>query len=367
MQLERPLILSSLMQSINLLQCSGRIHVVTRLTNSSDRFSGPSPLNDVKTDHLRIRPCANFILGRYGNLSQSCSSLLSHLDVTVSGGSGVLDGFRRRFSIKTPNIFTKTMKTALSCLVLAALFSQGLSTCTYSQGRREITAFGSTRYLCDYPTTANGSRASITFEFGSKFSTSDCNECECTADGMRCCGFGVKSGTPIFAPVGCQVVADGCRARVVSMSDNRTDCYAYNQYRRPSSGPFDPFMSSPYDMFGMRGYGGMNAMGQRRGPLDGAEMESEGLLPMLLPLLMGSNPGMGPGGMVGGMSEGMAGGMAEGTAGTAGLARSNAGAGNGAGADAETGAYGPAMNPFQGLSRMPPLMRLLFMSSMMAS
>ncbi|XP_033731452.1 uncharacterized protein LOC117321078 [Pecten maximus] len=230
------------------------------------------------------------------------------------------------------------MNIALSSLVLVALVDQGMSTCTYLQGRRENTAFGRTRYLCDFPINSNGSRASITFEFGSKFSTSDCTECECTADGMRCCGFGINSGTPLYAPDGCHVVADGCKARVVYKSDNRTDCYSqgYGFNRRP----MNPF-AGQFDQYGMFGMGGPGIMGQRRGQANGGEMESEGILPMLLPLLMGAN---GEGGMFGlGAPP------------------------SGEGGRARTGARSPT-DPVQGgMSGLPPLFRMMLLSSMFSS
>ncbi|XP_069120729.1 uncharacterized protein [Argopecten irradians] len=218
------------------------------------------------------------------------------------------------------------MKASLCVLVLVALFHQGLCTCKYLQGRREHTEFGRTRYLCDFPISSNGSRAVITFEFGSKFSTSDCTECECTADGMRCCGFGINSGTPIYAPDGCHVVADGCKARVVYKSDNRTDCYSqtYGGFNRR---PMNPF-AGPFDQLDM--FGGPGMMGPRRGQANGVEMESEGILPMLLPLLMGGMPPMGD-----------------------------------ASQPQPTGGQ-PPMGPL-GMQNLPPLFRMMLLSSMFSS
>ncbi|XP_060070064.1 uncharacterized protein LOC132550068 [Ylistrum balloti] len=234
------------------------------------------------------------------------------------------------------------MKTLLFCLVLTTLISLGLCACKYRPGRRQITEFGRTRYLCDFPVGSNGSRFSITFELGSKFSTADCNECECTADGMRCCGFGINSGAPVFAPDGCHVVADGCNARVVYKSDNRTDCYAQNYgYNRrsmsPYARPFDPFMDA-YGMFEMGGPG--NAMGQRRGQANGGgEMESEGLLPILLPLLMGSF----------------------------GEAAASAPVGRNSEANTMAGGAGPQTGGMVAMNQLPPLFRLMFLSSMFSS
>ena len=52
-----------------------------------------------------------------------------------------------------------------------------------------ISEYGRERRYCEYK--GNSGKDKFTFKVipGSKFDTLDCEQCECTADGLECCGY----------------------------------------------------------------------------------------------------------------------------------------------------------------------------------
>ncbi|KAL5012477.1 hypothetical protein ScPMuIL_011028 [Solemya velum] len=116
------------------------------------------------------------------------------------------------------------------------LFLVGLTTyvygsCFFKQISVDQTETGRFRYICEYSLSHGGLSKGAEFHSllkvfpGSQFTTTDCLKCDCTMEGLQCCGIGRMGGVSV-APEGCVFLTDGCKQLIVRRNDSSLDCFS---------------------------------------------------------------------------------------------------------------------------------------------
>ncbi|XP_071096437.1 uncharacterized protein [Haliotis cracherodii] len=104
-------------------------------------------------------------------------------------------------------------------LLLLGLVASTHGFCMFGKPITEMSKYGTISQFCMYK--------GLKMQVGSHIKTADCMECNCGANGLHCCGFGIKAGV-VQPPDGCKVVGDGCKMLVVKSDDETKDCFSGN-------------------------------------------------------------------------------------------------------------------------------------------
>ncbi|KAL3877793.1 hypothetical protein ACJMK2_035443 [Sinanodonta woodiana] len=99
--------------------------------------------------------------------------------------------------------------------VFAVCITKALCICVSTPLQKETTVSGKIRNYCEYE--------GIKVMPGAKFDTLDCFSCECSKNGLECCGTGIRPGA-IELPIGCDFIGDGCELLYVEATDHSKLC-----------------------------------------------------------------------------------------------------------------------------------------------